>query len=264
MYDAYETLAISRRGRILTVALNRPEFRNATSTPMHQEFLRVFAEIRTDTETNVVILTGVGEKAFSAGGDVETLRTQYHNQARWIEAMKEARDILYGLISLEQPVICRINGDAFGLGATLALFCDIPIAVETARICDPHVKVGLVAGDGGAVIWPLLVGYAKAKRYLLTGEPIGAVEAAQIGLISEAVPREKLDERVNAIADSLAGGATVAIRGTKRAVNMHLHQQLEALIEGHLGLETQSHLTTDHLEGLNAFKERRAPNFQGK
>jgi enoyl-CoA hydratase len=264
MYDAYQTLAIARRGRVLTVALNRPEIRNATSTLMHQELVRVFGEIRADPETHVVILTGAGDKAFSAGGDVEALRHAYYNQARWAEAMAEARDIVYGLVSLEQPVICRINGDAFGLGATLALFCDIPIAVDTARIADPHVKVGLVAGDGGSVIWPLLVGYAKAKRHLFTGDPIGAVEAAQIGLISEAVPREELDERVNAIADSLASGATVAIRGTKRAVNMHLRQQLEAQFEGHLGLETQSHLTTDHLEGLDAFKERRAPNFRGE
>jgi enoyl-CoA hydratase len=264
MYEGYETLAISRSDRVVTVMLNRPESRNATNTLMHQELVRVFGEIRADKETNVVVLTGAGEKAFSAGGDVEALREAFVNQARWADAMAEARAILDGLISLDQPVIARVNGDAYGLGATLALYCDIIIAVDTARIADPHVGVGLVAGDGGAVIWPQLIGYAKAKRYLLTGDPIGAVEAAQIGLISEAVPRDQLDARVDALATRLANGATVAIRGTKRAVNMHLRQQIEAMIEGHLGLETMSHLTDDHIEALNAFKERRAPDFKGR
>jgi enoyl-CoA hydratase len=264
MYEGYETLAISRSDRVVTVMLNRPESRNATNTLMHQELVRVFGEIRADKETNVVVLTGAGEKAFSAGGDVEALREAFVNQARWADAMAEARAILDGLISLDQPVIARVNGDAYGLGATLALYCDIIIAVDTARIADPHVGVGLVAGDGGAVIWPQLIGYAKAKRYLLTGDPIGAVEAAQIGLISEAVPRDQLDARVDAFASRLANGATVAIRGTKRAVNMHLRQQIEAMIEGHLGLETMSHLTDDHIEALNAFKERRAPDFKGR
>ena len=264
MYEGYETLAISRSDRILTLTLNRPEVRNATNARMHQELIRVFGEIRADAETNVVVFTGAGDKAFSAGGDVESLAYAYENQARWSEAMAEARDILFSFMAIEQPVIGRINGDAFGLGATLALFCDITVAVETARIADPHVGVGLVAGDGGAVIWPRLVGLAKAKRYLLTGDPIGAVEAAEIGLISEAVPADQLDARVQAFAKRIANGATVAIRGTKRAINMQLKQQLEAEIDGHLGLETLSHLATDHIEGINAFKERRKPDFKGR
>ena len=264
MYEGYETLAIARSDKVLTVTLNRPEARNATNGTMHQEFIRVFAQIRTDPDTNVVILTGAGEKAFSAGGDIETLREYFYDQAGWAASMVEARAILEGLVSVDQPVIGRINGDAIGLGATMALFCDITVAVDTARIADPHVGVGLVAGDGGSVIWPLLIGYAKAKRYLFTGDIITGAEAAQIGLISEAVPRDQLDERVNALATRLANGATVAIRGTKAAVNMDLRQRLAALIDGHLGLETISHLTQDHLEALNAFKERRAPNFQGR
>jgi enoyl-CoA hydratase len=261
-YEGYELLAISRANRILTVTLNRPEVRNATNALMHQELVRVFGEIRNDTETNVVVLTGAGEKAFSAGGDVESLVYAFHNQSRWFDAMTEARAILDGLVSIDQPIIARVNGDAYGLGATLAVFCDIIIAVDTARIADPHVSVGLVAGDGGAVIWPQLIGYAKAKRYLLTGDPIGAVEAAEIGLITEAVPRDKLDERVDALATKMANGATLAIRLTKRAVNMRLRQELDSLIEAHLGLETLSHLHPDHLEALNAFKERRPPNYK--
>jgi enoyl-CoA hydratase len=264
MYEGYETLAISRSDKILTLTLNRPEVRNATNGTMHQEFIRVFAEIRSDPDTNVVILTGAGEKAFSAGGDIDTLKGYFYDQAGWSASMVEAKAILEGLVSIDQPVIGRINGDAIGLGATLALFCDITIAVDAARIADPHVGVGLVAGDGGSVIWPLLIGYAKAKRYLFTGDIVTGAEAAEMGLVSEAVPREKLDERVQAIATRIANGATVAIRGTKAAVNMHLRQALATMIDGHLGFETVSHLTEDHLEALNAFKERRTPNFKGR
>jgi enoyl-CoA hydratase len=142
--------------------------------------------------------------------------------------------------------------------------CDIIIARDTARIADPHVKVGLVAGDGGAVIWPALVGYARAKKYLLTGAPITGAEAAAIGLVTEALPADRLDARVAEIADELANGAAVAIRLTKKAINMGLRQQLDALIEAHLGFETMSHLSADHREAVGAFAERRAPSFSGR
>src|SRR5690606_11819512 len=126
------------------------------------------------------------------------------------------------------------------------------------------VNVGLVAGDGGSLIWPALVGYAKAKRYLLTGEPITGAEAAEIGLISEAAPADELDARVAAVAEKIAGGAAIAIRLTKRAINMALRQQLDTLIEAHLGYETMSHLSADHREAVNAFAEKRAPVFTGR
>ncbi len=263
MYQGYETLKVVRKGRIVTVSFNRPEVKNATNALMHQELMRVFPEIGTDSDARVVILTGEGD-CFSAGGDLDGLRAGLDNHARWIESMTEARAILNGVVDLDLPVIAKVNGAAVGLGATLALFCDIVIARDTARIADPHVNVGLVAGDGGSLIWPALVGYAKAKRYLLTGEPITGAQAAEIGLISEAVSAEDLDERVDALADRLAGGAAIAIQLTKRAINMALRQQLDTLIEAHLGYETMSHLSADHREAVNAFAEKRSPVFTGR
>lgn len=262
MYAGYETLKVQRQGRIVTVAFNRPEVKNATNPRMHQELMRVFPEIGTDPEAHVVILTGTGD-AFSAGGDIQTLHASLDNHARWIESMVEARQILNGVIELDRPVIAKINGHAIGLGATLALFCDIIIAKDTAKIADPHVKVGLVAGDGGSVIWPALIGYAKAKHYLLTGEAINGAEAAQIGLVTESCAADKLDARVATIAQSLADGAAVAIRLTKRAINMDLRQRLDNMIEAHLGYETQSHLSADHREALDAFLNKRTPKFTG-
>jgi enoyl-CoA hydratase len=263
MYQGYETLRVERRGKIVTVAFNRPEVRNATNPRMHQELERVFPEIGRDPEANVVILTGAGN-AFSAGGDLAQMKLNLDDRARWNESMGEARRILVNLLDLDRPVIARINGHAVGLGATLALFCDITIALDTAKIADPHVKVGLVAGDGGSLIWPILAGHARTRVLLLTGEAITGARAAEIGLITEACTAEALDARVNVIAEELAGGAAVAIRGTKRALNLVLRQQLEAAIDAHLGLETMSYLSEDHREAVTAFVEKRSPVFTGQ
>lgn len=263
MYEGYETLEITRDGGILTVAFNRPEVRNATNPTMHRELERIFPEIGRDPDANVVILTGRG-KCFSAGGDIKQMQKSVDDRARWIEAMAEAKRILEGLLALDRPIIAKVNGHAIGLGATLALFCDITVADVSAKIADPHVKVGLVAGDGGAIIWPALIGYARAKKYLFTGEAITGREAAEIGLISEAVESDALDARVDAIAAEINAGAAQAIRLTKRSVNLGLRAQVDALLDAHLGFETMSYLTDDHREAVNAFAEGRTPVFKGR
>ncbi|MDG2003758.1 MAG: enoyl-CoA hydratase-related protein [Novosphingobium sp.] len=262
MYDDFETLKVTQDGKILTISFNRPEVNNATNPQMHQELERIFPLIGTDPEVHVVILTGEG-KCFSAGGDINSLKASLDNQTRWIESMEEARRILFAMLDVDRPVIAKLNGHAVGLGATLALCCDIVIAKDTAKIADPHVGVGLVAGDGGSVLWPALVGHAKAKRYLLTGDAISGEEAERIGLISECAAAEELDEKVQALAQRLADGAAMAIRLTKKAINMDLRQRMDAMIEAHLGFETWSHLSNDHREALEAFLEKRPPNFTG-
>ncbi len=262
MYEGYEMLKVLREGGVVTVSFNRPEVKNATNPRMHQELVRIFPEIGRDPEAHVVVLTGEGD-AFSAGGDLDTLRQSLDDQARWIESMAEAREILLGVIDLDRPVIAKVNGHAIGLGATLALVCDIVIAKDTAKIADPHVNVGLVAGDGGSIIWPALIGYARAKRYLLLGDTITGAEAAAIGLVTEALPADQLDARVDVIAQRLVKGAAVAIRLTKKSINMSLRQQMDAMIEAHLGYETMSHLSSDHREAVHAFLEKRKPEFTG-
>jgi enoyl-CoA hydratase len=263
MYQGYETLRVERRAKIVTVTLNRPEVRNATNPLMHQELERVFPEIGRDPDANVVILTGAGS-AFSAGGDLAQMKANLDDHMRWNESMGEAKRLLVNLLDLDRPVIARINGHAIGLGATLALFCDVTVALETAKIGDPHVNVGLVAGDGGSLIWPILAGHARARLLLLTGTPITGARAAEIGLITEACSAETLDARVQAIAEALAANPAVAVRGTKRALNMVLRQQLEAVIDAHLGFETMSHLSEDHREAVTAFVEKRSPVFTGR
>ena len=263
MYQGYETLEVTRADGIVTVAFNRPEVKNATNMQMHEELVRIFPEIGRDPEAQVVVLTGNGS-AFSAGGNIESMRDNLADSARWTQSILDARDILMGVIDLDRPVIAKVNGHAIGLGATLALLCDIIVANEKALIADPHVKVGLVAGDGGSVIWPALVGYAKAKKYLLTGGAIDGAEAERIGLVSEAVPAEELDARVHTIAQELAAGAAMAIRLTKKAINMDLRQRMDRLVEAHLGYETTSYLSDDHREAVSAFIDKRSPKFTGK
>jgi enoyl-CoA hydratase len=166
----YKAIKFARTGRVLTVILNRPEALNAVDAVLHEELARVFVDAAADAESDVIVLTGEGT-AFSAGGDLHWMRHAVEHPHEFeTQTVDEARRILFGILDCDKPIIWRLNGDAIGLGATIALFCDIIIASDTARIADPHVKVGLVAGDGGAVIWPQLIGPVRAKEYLMTGD----------------------------------------------------------------------------------------------
>lgn len=264
MYESYRHLRFERRGAVLVITLDNPPT-NAADLGMHRELSTIFEDVADDADARVVVVTGAGERAFSAGGDIEVMRDQFTNTDSLRAQIRESHRMLHALLALEKPVIARINGHAIGFGATLAVFSDMSYAVERARIADPHVGVGLVAGDGGALIWPLLVGYARAKRYLLTGDPISGAEAADIGLITESCPDiAALDEAVYAMADRLAGGATRAINGTKRAVNLVLRGQIESLIEAHGGLEFESKFSADHREAVEAFRDKRTPQFSGE
>ena len=162
-YSQYERLRMDRRGRILTVTLNRPETRNAVDGRMHDELTTIFYDVQLDEQADVIVLTGAGS-AFSAGGDLNWLATLRQAGSLGHPVAVAAKKIVFGLLDLEKPIIARIPGPCLGLGTTIALLCDVIYAAESARIGDPHVLVGLVAGDGGAVIWPQLVGYARAKN----------------------------------------------------------------------------------------------------
>ena len=262
-YSRYKTLLTERRGRVLTITMNRPQALNAVNAALHEDLSRVFEDVRRDRGTDVAVLTGAG-RAFSAGGDLRWMQEAIDDPENFEKVADEARWIVYSILDCDKPVICRLNGDAIGLGATVALFCDIIIAADTARIGDPHVSVGLVAGDGGTIIWPQLIGYARAKEFLFTGELITAPDAARIGLINHSVPVDELDSRVNAMADRLAAGATKAIRWTKRAVNSPLRQIAHAAMDSAIALESLSNLTRDHQEAVTAFGEKRKPRFTGR
>ena len=167
-FSTYKRMRISRNGRILTIALDNGKI-NAVDSTMHHELARVFLDAQDDEDSDLVILTGTG-RAFCAGGDMDWFQKHIEDPRTFRAIAPEAKRIVTSLLDLEKPLICRLNGAAAGLGATIALMSDIIIAADTARIGDPHIKVGLVAGDGGAIIWPQLIGFARAKELLLTGD----------------------------------------------------------------------------------------------
>jgi enoyl-CoA hydratase len=262
-FDDYQHLTFAREGRILTITMNRPDALNAANAVLHTELARVFIDAQNDPESDVVVLTGAG-RAFSAGGDLAWMQEAIDEPARFYVTAREAKQILFSQLALEKPLIARINGHAAGLGATLAVCCDVAIASEKAKISDPHVAVGLVAGDGGALIWPQLVGYMRAREYLLTGDAVPAREAARIGLINRAVAPEVLDDEVYGLARRLAGGATQAIRWTKVTMNLPLLQLIQAHAEAGLAYEILTNESPDHAEAVRAFAEGRSPVFGKK
>lgn len=261
-YSNYEALRIERKDRLLTVTLTNPP-KNSWSQTMHRELSNVFYDIQMDSDIDVIILTGAGD-TFSAGGDIPLMQTRIDDPELMVRKNLEMKRIVYSLVELEKPIICRVNGDAVGGGATLALLCDIVIAVDTARFGDPHVKMGYVTGDGAAILWPQMVGYTRAKEYLLTGKLMPARDAEKYNLINYAVPVAQLDERVAEFANRLLQGAPKAIRGSKVSINMPLRALAHSFMDTALAYQTLTNDSTDHQEAVNAFREKRKPRFTGK
>lgn len=261
--SAYTCIKFSREGRILTATLSRPQAMNAVNAALHEELSRLFYDLADDEGSDVLVLTGEG-KAFCAGGDLIWLQEAIDDPEVFLRMGGEAKRILFSQLELEKPLICRLNGAATGLGASLALACDMTIASSNAVIGDPHVSVGLVAGDGGAILWSQLVGFARAREYLFTGKLAKAEEAERIGLINRVVAAEQLDDAVYGLARELAAGATRAIRWTKIVTNTPLKALAHQLFDMGLAYESMSNVTRDHQEAVNAFRERRRPAFTGK
>ncbi|WP_252258557.1 enoyl-CoA hydratase/isomerase family protein [Erythrobacter aurantius] len=262
-YDSYENLKITKDDNILTITINRPEVRNAINEGLHKEFGRIFIDVDADEDVDVVVLSGSGS-AFCAGGDLKWLLDMHGNVAATAVGIKRDRKIQHSILDLEKPIIAKVDGPAVGLGCSLALYCDFVYATERSIFADPHVSIGLVAGDGGAVMWPQLIGYARARKYLLTGDAIGAIEAASIGLITEVVAEEELDEKVAKMAARLAAGATHSIKWTKAAINAGLRVTADAIIDQAAAFENVTQLLDDHRIALEAFQRKEKPKFTGR
>jgi enoyl-CoA hydratase len=253
----FETLSFYRDAGILTVRMNRPQVRNAVNGVMHEELSVVFGDIARDGQTRVVVLRGAeAGGAFCAGGDLDWLEGEARTTAGYREIFWQGLEIVQSLTRMPQPVIALVDGPAIGLGATLALVSDITIMSQDARIGDPHVGVGVVAGDGGAALWPLLIGPNRAKELLMTGDVLGAAEAERIGLVNHVYPAETVEEHVYTLARRLAGGPQLAIEFTKHSVNLFVNQVLNAVMTGSLALEGLTFRTADHEAAVERFQSR--------
>jgi enoyl-CoA hydratase/carnithine racemase len=261
--DGFKHIRIEIRDRIATATLDRPDLLNAVGPEMHTELAQVFRRLAEHPDCDVVVLTGAG-RAFCAGGDMQWLQSMVDDPARFDAIMEEGKHIIFSMLELPKPLVCRMNGDAVGLGASLALCCDIIVASEDARFGDTHVRAGLVAGDGAAVLLPYVVGYMRAKEMLLTGLLISAEEGRQMGLINHVVPAAELDARVALIAGRLAHGATQAIRYTKIAMNRKLRAYAQEQMDMLMAYESLSNRSADHAEAVAAITAKRKPQFTGR
>ena len=257
----FDTIVLARKDRLLTITLNRPDKLNAVDHQMHEDLVDVFAFVSEDDRSDVIVLTGAG-RAFSAGGDLAHLSDIAARPELFDIDVRHAKRIVYAILDLDKPLICRLNGHAVGLGATIALLCDIVFAADTAKIGDPHVNLGLVAGDGGAIVWPQRIGLARAKEYLMTGDLLPAKKAEAMGLINHCVPASELDASVDAFCQRLLNGSTNAIRWTKVLLNLELKQVAHAVMDPGIAYEAVTVRSADYREAVNALRSRRTPAFR--
>jgi enoyl-CoA hydratase len=264
-YSKYRELKTALSDRILTITLSNPGRRNAVTPTMSNELAHIWDDVWQDENVAVVILTGEGD-AFCSGADLTLLKDSDAEPAQPTVlniTTRIARKHVMGILDCEKPILAKVRGPAFGLGANLALACDMVFASPTARICDSHVKAGLVAGDGAVLLWPLAIGFHRAKEYLMTGEPVSAEIAERIGLINRCLPDAELDAYVQALAEKLRDLPPHAVNYTKVAMNVALKQMTQSGFEASLGYEIYSMRMQDHQEAMSALKEKRTGKFKG-
>ena len=258
----YQYLDVDISDRIATVTMNRPDVLNGLHPPSHAEMERVWSELGEDDEVRVAILTGSG-RAFSAGGDLKDMQERLTVDSAGGSGISAAsgRRIVYNLLDFEKPLIAAVNGHAVGLGATLALLCDMVVISDKAMIGDPHINVGIVPGDGGLAVWTMLAGPNRAKEFMMLGSLVGAEDANRLGLVNHVVQPGDVMAAARGIAERLANGPQLALRGTKVSINNWIKAQFSSLFEVSLAAELQSMAHPDFAEGVAAAIEKRPPNF---
>ncbi|MBI5922528.1 MAG: enoyl-CoA hydratase/isomerase family protein [Betaproteobacteria bacterium] len=260
-YSDFQFLTFSAKPNgVLLITINRPTVMNATNARLHWELTKIWGVVHDDAQTRVAIITGAGDQAFSAGGDLEWVAQMAGNPKIISNAMNEASDIVYNMMACEKPIISAINGLAVGAGLAVAFMADISIMAEEAKITDGHVKIGVSAGDHAAILWPLLCGMARAKYYLMTADFVNGREAERIGLVSLCVPRAELMDKALAVANKLACGSQQAIRFTKRSLNGWMNLA-RPIFESSLAMEMLCFLGEDAAEGIAAIREKRPAKF---
>jgi enoyl-CoA hydratase len=265
-YTGFKTLIVSKDNRIATVTMSRPDALNAAGPELHHDLEHIWPVLNADEEVNIIILTGAG-RAFSAGGDIKAMLSRFgtvENAKIAVDSTRDAKNMINNILNVHKPIIAAVNGHAAGLGATLALMCDISVISETAKLGDTHVNVGLVAGDGGAVIWPMLIGVNRAKDFLMRGRLISGGEAVGLGLVNYAVPAGSVLSEAMKIAEELNRLPPLAVQWTKVAANRILKQQFNLVFDASIAFESLTIHSFDHQEACKAFLEKRKPVYHGR
>lgn len=243
-------------GGVRKVTLNRPEALNAANEELHDALVTVWSRMAHDPDARAVVITGAG-RAFSAGGDMDHLKSLQTDRGKRRTEIDGARDLVNAMVDFPLPVVAAVNGPAVGLGCNLAVCSDIVLIGSSAFLADPHVGIGLTAADGGAPTWPLLMGMLKAKEYLFTSARIPAEKAVELGLANRVVDDADLQAEALALAQQLAAQPPQAIQSTKRALNLHIKRAIAGVLEYALTEEYVSFDMPEHQAIVNKFVERR-------
>ncbi|HKI57414.1 MAG TPA: enoyl-CoA hydratase/isomerase family protein [Trueperaceae bacterium] len=262
-FDDYRRLELTRPEEgILVITMNRPERLNAADEAMHRELVEIWRDVEAADDVDVAVLRGAG-KGFSAGGDLDMVERIADDWETRVRVWREARDLVRNLIDCGKPVVSAIHGPAVGAGLVAGLLADVSIAARDARIIDGHTRLGVAAGDHAAAVWPLLIGMAKAKYYLLTCEPMSGAEAERLGLVSLCVDHDELDARALEVARRLRGGSRTALRWTKYALN-NWYRLAGPTFDTSLALEFLGFTGPDVREGVASHRQKRAPAFEDR
>ena len=259
---SYETLIVDQSGPIATITLNRPDARNALDFAMRRELLTALDEIEANPAARVVILTGAGGH-FCAGGDVKSMRERRQTAAEGRRRVQMLNTMVQRLVDFPRPTIAMVDGYAVGAGTNLALCCDLVIASDRAKFGELFNKIGLAPDGGGTWFLPRLVGLARAKELIFTGDVFDAAEAARIGLVNRVVPVAELRAVTHALAEKIAGGPPAVQRMAKHMLNRAATSDLPAALDLEAYSQGLAIAGNDHQEGLAAFFEKRPPKFSG-
>ncbi len=258
----FENLICTKEPKIIVLAINRPEVLNALNSGVFSDLTEAFDRAKNDSEINVVIITGNGEKAFVAGSDVSEMAKYTPLEARAF-ALK-VNSVQQKIASFPKPTIAAINGYAFGGGLEIAMCCDIRIASEKAKLGQPELNVGLIPGGGGTQRLQRIIGAGRTKEMIYTGMTITAQKAFDIGLVNRVVVSEKILEEALKLAKEISKNSSILLQFAKAAIDMGADMDLENALKNEIELFTHCFATEDGKEGLKAFIEKRTPNFIGK
>ena len=256
-----ETILYEKKDRVAWITMNRPKALNAQSALMRREVAEAMQAAGVDEEISVVVITGAGDRAFSAGADISEFVRQYPSD--YMQTWGEITP--YEIIrNIPKPVIAAVNGIALGGGCEMAMACDIIVASENAVFGQPEVNVGVIPGGGGTQVLPRLIGEKRAKELIFTGRSINAQEAYRLGLVNRVVPPDKLVETVNGLAHDMLKHSTVILKLAKTAVNKSLDVPLSVGMGCERELFAMCFGTEDQKEGSGSFLQKRKPQYKGK
>lgn len=262
---SYETITYEKSEGVAIITLNRPDVLNAVNEKMGQELLDSLSAAERDSEVRCVVITGKG-RAFCAGEDIQDLRSDYDrgvNPKLGQRLLHKYNPIIRRIRHMEKPVIAAVNGVAAGAGAGIAYSCDLRIASDAAKFIQAFIRIGLAPDSGTSFFLPRLVGFSKAMQLAMTGEELSIQDAERFGLVSRVVPSDQLMSTTREIATKLARGPTKAVGLTKRALNKSISSDLETVLEYESYVQEIAGATSDHIEAVKAFFEKRKPTFKG-